>query len=75
LSRRTDYWITARGGLDLDLTGDINDIYELICELERRGVTRTSEQSKTLEVERGIKILPYHITEVKYRVSRKLYAS
>jgi hypothetical protein len=59
----------------LDLTGEINYIYELICELERRGVTKRSEQSKTLEAERGIKILPYHITEVKYRVSRKLYSS
>jgi hypothetical protein len=34
-----------------------------------------SEQSKILEIEHGIKILPHIITEMEYRESRKLHGS
>ena len=57
----------------MDSTGAVNDVYELICELERRGITKTSEQSKILELESGIKISRHHISEMKYWESMKPY--
>ena len=57
----------------MDSAGATNDVYELIRELERRGITKSSEQSKILELERGIKIHRHHVAEMKYRESMKPY--
>jgi hypothetical protein len=64
------------GGFDLDLRSIIEEfpeLYELVCEMERNDITRSSEQSEILEREHGIKIKPYYLTELTYRESRKPY--
>jgi hypothetical protein len=64
------------GGFDLDLRSIIEkfpELYELVCEMERNGITKSKEQSEALERDHGIKIPPYYLTELVYRESRKPY--